>query len=160
MSTAGNNTSTNNPHSSNQNPIPGTTTVGSVGGSNLSIPPKGGSSVLSSIQERGERPDPSPRPYGSAIGGSDYHHDYDYELEDVEEDEDLGETELELDAEDDEDPEMVPGRRAKVDGEELQRGMEGERVIKSGYLMKKGEKRKVSLLVAWSPLARCCCVIG
>jgi hypothetical protein len=29
-------------------------------------------------------------------------------------------------------------------GKELQRGMEGERVIKSGYLYKKQERRKVS----------------
>lgn len=29
------------------------------------------------------------------------------------------------------------------DGGELRKGMEGERVLKSGYLMKKGERRKV-----------------
>lgn len=33
-------------------------------------------------------------------------------------------------------------------GGELARGMEGERVVKSGYLMKKQERRKVSCLTA------------
>jgi hypothetical protein len=35
------------------------------------------------------------------------------------------------------------GVNVKV-GKELQRGMEGERMLKSGYLFKKQEKRKVS----------------
>ena len=38
----------------------------------------------------------------------------------------------------------VPDGQRRVDGEELKRGMEGERMVKSGYLLKKGEKRKVS----------------
>jgi len=51
------------------------------------------------------------------------------ELEDVEEEADDGEGE---------DSEEV-----EKEGGEMQRGMEGERVMKSGYLMKKQERRKV-----------------
>ena len=50
------------------------------------------------------------------------------ELEDVEEEGDEGEESEEVEKE----------------GGDLQRGMEGERVLKSGYLMKKQERRKVS----------------
>ena len=92
------------------------------GSTGLSIPPKG-TSVLSSIQERGERSNPFPG------GGSDQ------EFEEGDED-DEGGTELEED-------EVLVGQD-RVDGEELKRGMDEERVVKSGYLMKKGEKRKVS----------------
>lgn len=51
------------------------------------------------------------------------------ELEDVEEEGD--------DAEGDESEEV------EKEGGDLQRGMEGERVLKSGYLLKKQERRKV-----------------
>jgi hypothetical protein len=52
------------------------------------------------------------------------------ELDDVEEEADDGEGE---------DSEEV-----EKEGGEMQRGMEGERVLKSGYLLKKQERRKVS----------------
>jgi hypothetical protein len=112
----------NNNGTSNNNSI-----IGTAGGSNLSVPPKGASSVLSSIQERGER--------STVFPG---------ELE--EDDEDVeNEFEGELEGEGTElEEEELTGQR-KVDGEELKRGMDEERVVKSGYLMKKGEKRKVSL---------------
>jgi hypothetical protein len=119
---SGNNININNNSIGNNNSI-----IGTAGGSNLSVPPKGASSVLSSIQERGER--------STVFPG---------ELE--EDDEDVeNEFEGELEGEGTElEEEELTGQR-KVDGEELKRGMDEERVVKSGYLMKKGEKRKVSL---------------
>jgi hypothetical protein len=57
------------------------------------------------------------------------------ELEDVEEEgEDEGEESEEVEKE----------------GGDLQRGMEGERVLKGGYLLKKQERRKVSLASGFS----------
>ena len=114
-------------------PTPATT-------SSLTIPPKG-TSVLSSIRERGEN------------DTTTILSDRDIEEED------------EIDEDDDEEGEEdevvggplgmmpsgaaggvveVPDGQRRVDGEELKRGMEGERMVKSGYLLKKGEKRKVS----------------
>lgn len=71
------------------------------------------------------------------------------------------ENELDYEAEDEEDEEEDDdeGEEGEEDGE-MRRKVEGERVLKSGYLEKKGEKRKVStytrfiLFVQVSLLAR------
>jgi hypothetical protein len=54
----------------------------------------------------------------------------------------LDEVELE-DVEEEEDGEGDESEEVEKEGGDLQRGMEGERVLKSGYLMKKQERRKV-----------------
>ena len=61
------------------------------------------------------------------------------ELEDVEE-------EGAEDGDGDGDGEGEESDDAEVQGGELQRGMEGERMVKSGFLYKKQERRKVSSL--------------
>lgn len=81
--------------------------------------PTGGHS-LSAIAERQAK--------GNALSGGEL---IDEELEDVEEEGDG-------DGDEGEESEDV-----EVEGGDLQRGMEGERVLKSGYLFKKQERRKV-----------------
>jgi hypothetical protein len=59
--------------------------------------------------------------------------------------EEIDEDELEDVEEGEEGEEGEESEEVEKEGGDLQRGMEGERVLKSGYLMKKQERRKVGL---------------
>lgn len=66
------------------------------------------------------------------------------------------EEEEELELEEDQDQAEGSGSEDDLQGQgqgDLARGMEGERVVKSGYLWKKQERRKVSRLVGCSTQA-------